>query len=241
MGEYYEEGIGKCTVCNTACRSCIGPLETDCSACFEGKIYREGECLTCEEADHKLITIYGDDGIVYCSEKCGDGYNLGIKACDDANLLNEDGCDENCNLEEGYICGGGSLISPDICRSTIRPTFHLSFMNIQNDFLIIQFDKPVYKTAASIEFRDVIEASVEGPLPNYTFEYNVANYLITKQISESGLTHIKNSDIVTNYEDPKYQFDPFFNQLRVDLTFKCTISGSKVVYIYIYVYYLFSI
>lgn len=35
---------------------------------------------------------------------CGDGINLGTVECDDGNLLNTDGCDEECKVEEGYYC-----------------------------------------------------------------------------------------------------------------------------------------
>ena len=29
--------------------------------------------------------------------------------------MNGDGCDSNCNLEQGYICQGGDPIHPDTC------------------------------------------------------------------------------------------------------------------------------
>lgn len=39
-----------------------------------------------------------------CRELCGDGVNLGTVECDDGNLLNTDGCNDECEVEEGYYC-----------------------------------------------------------------------------------------------------------------------------------------
>lgn len=41
-------------------------------------------------------------------ELCGDGRNFGMYECDDANLVNGDGCDSNCKVEYGYECYNGS-------------------------------------------------------------------------------------------------------------------------------------
>ncbi len=38
-----------------------------------------------------------------CTSSCGDGLVLG-EACDDGNLVPGDGCDPNCQVEEGYDC-----------------------------------------------------------------------------------------------------------------------------------------
>lgn len=38
-----------------------------------------------------------------CTSECGDGLVLG-EACDDGNRTNGDGCDENCQVEDGYDC-----------------------------------------------------------------------------------------------------------------------------------------
>jgi fibro-slime domain-containing protein len=43
----------------------------------------------------------GDGGA--CTSECGDGLVLG-EECDDGNRLNGDGCDDNCEVEDGYTC-----------------------------------------------------------------------------------------------------------------------------------------
>ncbi len=42
-----------------------------------------------------------------CLEICGDGKLISSQLeCDDNNLLNNDGCDQNCEIELGWICIG---------------------------------------------------------------------------------------------------------------------------------------
>ena len=39
-----------------------------------------------------------------CAPTCGDGILSGPEACDDGNQQPGDGCDEACNLEDGFLC-----------------------------------------------------------------------------------------------------------------------------------------
>ena len=237
IGEYFDQKLITCTFCNLNCLSCFGPLRTECSSCFPGRIYSDSRCLKCEEADPKMITMKTEAGEDVCSEKCGDGYNMGFKSCDDDNRADGDGCDQECRVEEGFICTGGSIISPDKCRDTVKPKYMITLLDAENSFLVIYFDKPVYRGNSNIQLRDIILLSIEGPL-NYTFEYTVNDYFITSHISPTLLKIIGNSSLVANYEEPVYEFDPFFNQLRVNLELKCSILGvEEVTYnIYIYIY-----
>ena len=56
---------------------------------------------------------YGANG--YCVEICGDGKNFGLNECDDGNNFNGDGCSSSCKIELGYLCGGGTKTTSDIC------------------------------------------------------------------------------------------------------------------------------
>ena len=47
-----------------------------------------------------------------CYERCGDGRKLGQWACDDGNLINGDGCDAWCVIEEHVACAGGTATTP---------------------------------------------------------------------------------------------------------------------------------
>jgi len=49
-------------------------------------------------------------------EVCGDGVFSGTEECDDANLFAGDGCDELCEVEDGYVCDTeGDLACNPIC------------------------------------------------------------------------------------------------------------------------------
>lgn len=41
---------------------------------------------------------------------------MGVNPCDDGNTINGDGCDENCEIEDGYECYS-QRNGPDICRN----------------------------------------------------------------------------------------------------------------------------
>ena len=52
-----------------------------------------------------------------CIEECGDGVFLGLTSeCDDGNIVGGDRCSEECTVEFGYACDGGTL-----CREIIPP------------------------------------------------------------------------------------------------------------------------
>jgi cysteine-rich repeat protein len=57
---------------------------------------------------------------------CGDGINLETLECDDGNLLNTDGCSDECEIEEGYYCEhpvGGRDACYEICGDGIMLGF----------------------------------------------------------------------------------------------------------------------
>lgn len=51
-----------------------------------------------------------------CEEICGDGIRSQAVECDDGNTNDNDGCSSLCSIEVGFICGGGSLSSRDVCH-----------------------------------------------------------------------------------------------------------------------------
>ena len=229
-GEFYNYNgiIGECALCHPLCKTCSGLLSSNCRSCFPGKMLTSGACLTCEEVDQKLVTTKDEKRrTIYCSEKCGDGFNMGIKACDDGNIINGDGCDVECKIEEGYLCAGGTLTSPDICRDIIRPTFKLLLVDPLTHRLLAQFDKPVRRNLSTVDFKDAINIEIEGPLNNYSFDFNVTNYL-TSQISPFIQNLIANS--AANETDSE---NIFFTQLSINLHLFCSLIGEEVIYIYI--------
>lgn len=37
-------------------------------------------------------------------------------SCDDGNTKPGEGCDDNCRVEEGFLCAGGTMSTPDECH-----------------------------------------------------------------------------------------------------------------------------
>jgi cysteine-rich repeat protein len=56
--------------------------------------------------------------IVIITDVCGNGRRYGSSSdeCDDGNHGNGDGCNERCELENGYVCQGGNIGGADVCK-----------------------------------------------------------------------------------------------------------------------------
>ena len=74
-----------------------------------------------------------------CVEECGDGLFLNItNECDDGNVVGGDGCSEECTIEYGFACEGGTE-----CREIIPPMLTLAAMEKPN-VLMLEFDEEVF-------------------------------------------------------------------------------------------------
>lgn len=63
--------------------------------------------------------------MVSCGEKCGDGKRFTAE-CDDGNLINGDGCNDYCEIEDGWTCNGGGSTKRDNCVQSIPSNVILS-------------------------------------------------------------------------------------------------------------------
>ena len=61
--------------------------------------------------------------------------------CDDGNLIDGDGCSKDCKIEEGYVCSGGSVDSPDKCINMSPLTMNLRYIYDQGYFFKIDFNR----------------------------------------------------------------------------------------------------
>ena len=62
----------------------------------------------------------GVGGLDACYPVCGDGMNIpwsSLDECDDNNTISGDGCSDNCTVEPGFECSGGSMTASDTCSS----------------------------------------------------------------------------------------------------------------------------
>jgi cysteine-rich repeat protein len=86
--------------------------------------------------------VLGSSGL--CIENCGDGKNFGLNECDDGNTVDGDGCSSTCDIEEGWICSGGTSSTNDICTH-IEVTISSINITEQNN-IILKFSEPVFIT-----------------------------------------------------------------------------------------------
>jgi cysteine-rich repeat protein len=75
------------------------------------------------------MTESPDPNYAGCIEICGDGFNFGQYECDDGNLVNGDGCNSKCFIEEGWACKDGSKLMADSCYDIKSPTPKISLIN----------------------------------------------------------------------------------------------------------------
>lgn len=66
--------------------------------------------------------------------------------CDDGNLLNGDGCNSECEIEDGFEChkqAGG----PDVCRDIIPP--EVSIEVLRQNKIEVHFNEKVFPCCGS--------------------------------------------------------------------------------------------
>lgn len=69
-----QQNLRTCSKCHYSCLACLGKGKKQCSACPEGRYYRESMCLMCEEGCEKCSELNE-------CEKCNEGYNLKSGVC----------------------------------------------------------------------------------------------------------------------------------------------------------------
>ncbi|MBW2736633.1 MAG: DUF4215 domain-containing protein [Deltaproteobacteria bacterium] len=102
-------GVAACTAINEeGCRA-WGPVVPcpETQSCMAGRCEPMRACEeTCKEFGYQCV---GDPGS--CVTVCGDGDVAGLEACDDGDLIDNDGCSQACAIEGTYVCVG----SPSVC------------------------------------------------------------------------------------------------------------------------------
>ncbi len=101
--------------------------------CNEGWRYDEEtngcevERSPCDEAQHTAgwpqSNMLSAEQNCAREDGCGDGVVSGDEACDDANSTSHDGCSENCELEEGWLCNETENGGPSTCQTTCGDGF----------------------------------------------------------------------------------------------------------------------
>ena len=99
--------------------------------------------------------------------KCGNGVRTSDENCDDANTFSYDGWSAEWEIEQGYICSGGSTTSSDTwIENNFMPISTLTVL--PNNDLELNFNDTMVET--TIESSDLY-IRVYGPEDEYNFDY----------------------------------------------------------------------
>ena len=116
---------------NTTSYECIElPCQTSCTNCSitynATTNISHTECISCDyslgyvlDTGHCVCEVGFSYSGSSCDEICGDG-RLSFMGCDDGNTNNGDGCDENCTVESGYVCTGGTTTTASSCSQPVE-------------------------------------------------------------------------------------------------------------------------
>ncbi|CAD8148113.1 unnamed protein product [Paramecium octaurelia] len=92
---YYLNGYNECQQCSQSCLTCI----TSPQNCLQCRFTLEDK--TCKMCEQEFGLQIKDDK---CTAVCGDNIFVDIEQCDDGNIIDGDGCNSQCKVEEGFIC-----------------------------------------------------------------------------------------------------------------------------------------
>ncbi len=104
----------------TGLESCDdGPNNGTMASCCDTQCRFKGRGAECNDANTMTVNDVCD-GQNHCAGRvpvpvvsCGDGRREGMEQCDDGNTRDEDGCNHDCHLEQGYVC---NTASPSVCH-----------------------------------------------------------------------------------------------------------------------------
>jgi len=217
----YELSIAKCELCHESCETCLecGPLS--CTSCKPGLVSISTEnlnrfsCKACVEINKGYIM--GTDS--KCHEICGDGMNLGEVECDDGNKLPGDGCNEQCNVEDGFKCTHEHN-GKDFCKDIISPIAEL--IVIKPNVLEIEFSELVIiDVNSTVLLNKYMEITIQGLKENCEIILEpISEFAINTTLSKFSLRVIatctlkgKTEIYILKFKNPSLIHDPAGNIL----------------------------
>lgn len=94
--------------------------------------------------------------------------------CDDGNTKNGDGCDSSCNVEIGWYCFDGSIVTRDICRLLPRPIVTSIFIDTNNTLVTMYFNESIILKDYWNETNSM-EVYVDGPKGPYDLVWYIVD------------------------------------------------------------------
>ena len=171
-GTYFDQGKEACEPCSSLCLYCTGPTAFECTECQQEQ-NRELVGSTCicdrynyKEPEHgdacvKIDENKCDKGYVkveltgQCVEICGDGVLL-ERECDDGNIVNGDGCSDQCRIEPYFVCSQIDEIS--ICK--LQTTITLNIEKLTKDYMHNGFEMEFSLHPATEVYNDYVLESI---------------------------------------------------------------------------------
>ncbi|CAK67722.1 unnamed protein product (macronuclear) [Paramecium tetraurelia] len=115
-----------CYTCKSYCNKCeYINGQINCISCQKGYFLASNECIKCSDQCEECLNspnncinckiencqkcdnkegFYSDFKLKKCITKCGDMIVAGQEQCDDGNIINNDGCNSQCEFEKGFTC-----------------------------------------------------------------------------------------------------------------------------------------
>ncbi|CAD8044305.1 unnamed protein product [Paramecium primaurelia] len=204
---YIVEGLEECEdgnqIANDGCHNCQFQCEIDCITCINGKckeyqkleepqkndtepiiqqidqICNEG-CLQCLEEKCQLCEQFSTLENGQCI-KCGNGYKSKDELCDDGNTLNNDGCSNNCNIEQGWDCNNKNNQFSQCYKIAL---LSINFLNQSSNtqYVTLTYTKKVKLNESNQIFLEALSIFIQDINSNY---FNLTIEPVTEIIFES--------------------------------------------------------
>jgi len=140
IGWLADHDAVECVQCHESCHTCMTTSASGCMICAEQTLRVKIACVPCESVEG----FYTEPTEPECQEICGDGIKVSdLIECDDGNLDPLDGCNELCEVEQSFVCSGGSPFSGDECYYREPITWFISVAPSDITKVTIQFDRDV--------------------------------------------------------------------------------------------------
>ncbi|KAM3137495.1 hypothetical protein pb186bvf_010468 [Paramecium bursaria] len=220
-----------CYKCPTNCQKCYFNETVQCQTCIENYFQHDGICYQCYDSNclvcqsqtncikciNDIIPINGQcllckQGYEYknreCKSICGDGMLTQQEQCDDHNVYNNDGCNEQCQIEPGFICNPECKLEENVIKAKLLEQGN-KLNNIQIEILYYQFN--VDQLNVKIEYLNINE--------DYKYKINMITerkfeiqFTYAKTLKQFNIIHIylpiKEQKRLLDYQIREYTFTP---------------------------------